>query len=174
MDLIFSYGAAGQRGGMAVSFFSFISIQNDAPQSVGLLCTSSARRRDLYLTQYNTQKRQTSMPPAGFEPAISARGWLQTHALDPADCLIMANTERIFISSSSCSWRVRRVSCSLILKMTHLPRHTNKCTEVIYYLNSVLIIHVKTLYSFVTPTCFDTLCVIIREHTLFLAKITDW
>jgi hypothetical protein len=32
----------------------------------------SARRRDLYLTTYNTHNRQTSMPPVGFEPAISA------------------------------------------------------------------------------------------------------
>jgi hypothetical protein len=55
------------------------------------------------------------------------------------------------------------------ISMTHLPLHTNKCTEVIY----CLIIHIKTLYSFVTPTCFDTLCVIIREHTLFPAEITD-
>jgi hypothetical protein len=30
----------------------------------------SARRRDLYLTTHNTHKRQTSMPPSGFEPAI--------------------------------------------------------------------------------------------------------
>jgi hypothetical protein len=29
----------------------------------------SARRRDLYLTIHNTHKWQTSMPPAGFEPA---------------------------------------------------------------------------------------------------------
>jgi hypothetical protein len=29
----------------------------------------SARRRDLYLTKHNIHKRQTSMPPAGFEPA---------------------------------------------------------------------------------------------------------
>jgi hypothetical protein len=28
----------------------------------------SARRRDLYLTTHNAQKRQTSKPPAGFEP----------------------------------------------------------------------------------------------------------
>jgi hypothetical protein len=32
----------------------------------------SARRRDLYLTTHNTHKRQTSMPPAGFEQAIPA------------------------------------------------------------------------------------------------------
>ena len=31
-----------------------------------------ARRRDLYLTTHNTHKRQTSMPPAGFEPVIPA------------------------------------------------------------------------------------------------------
>jgi hypothetical protein len=34
----------------------------------------SARRRDLYLTTHNTRNRQTFMPPAGFEPTISAGG----------------------------------------------------------------------------------------------------
>jgi hypothetical protein len=43
-----------------------------------------ARRRDLYLTTHNTQKRQTSMPPAGFELAVSAIERPQTHALDRA------------------------------------------------------------------------------------------
>ena len=32
----------------------------------------SARRRDLYLTKYDTHNRQISMPPVGFEPKISA------------------------------------------------------------------------------------------------------
>ena len=32
----------------------------------------SARRRDRYLTTHDTQNRQTSMPPVGFEPTISA------------------------------------------------------------------------------------------------------
>jgi hypothetical protein len=41
-----------------------------------------ARRRDLYLTTLN--KRQTSMPPAGFEPAIPTSERPQTHALDLA------------------------------------------------------------------------------------------
>ena len=40
----------------------------------------SAQRRDLYLTTYNIQKRQTSTAPAGIEPAISASGRPQTHA----------------------------------------------------------------------------------------------
>jgi hypothetical protein len=55
----------------------------------------------------------------------------------------------------------------------HLSSHTNECTKFIYYLKSVLIIHIKTLYSFVTPTCFDTLRVIIREHSFFQSKFTD-
>jgi hypothetical protein len=42
----------------------------------------SAHRRDLYLTTHNTNKRQTSMPPAGFGPAIPASEQPQTHALD--------------------------------------------------------------------------------------------
>jgi hypothetical protein len=41
-----------------------------------------ARRRDLYLTTLN--KRQTSMPPTGFEPAIPTSERPQTHALDLA------------------------------------------------------------------------------------------
>ena len=40
----------------------------------------SARRRDLYLTTHNTHKRQTLMPPAGFDPAILAGERPQTHA----------------------------------------------------------------------------------------------
>jgi len=45
----------------------------------------SARRRDLYMTKHNTHKRQTSMHPAEFEPAISASERPQTNVLDVAD-----------------------------------------------------------------------------------------
>jgi hypothetical protein len=41
-----------------------------------------ARRRDLYLTTHNTHKRQTSMPPAGFQPTILVSERPKTHALD--------------------------------------------------------------------------------------------
>ena len=44
----------------------------------------SACRRDLYLTSQNTHNRQTSMPPVGFEPTISAGERPQTYALDRA------------------------------------------------------------------------------------------
>ena len=42
----------------------------------------SVRRRDLYLTTNNNDNRQTSMPPVGFEPTISAGERPQTYALD--------------------------------------------------------------------------------------------
>jgi len=44
----------------------------------------SARRRDLYLITHMTHNRQTSMPPVGFKPTISAGKWPQTYALDRA------------------------------------------------------------------------------------------
>jgi hypothetical protein len=44
----------------------------------------STRGRDLYLTTHNTQKWQTSVPPAGFEPKIPVRKRPQSHALDSA------------------------------------------------------------------------------------------
>jgi hypothetical protein len=55
---------------------------SDAPQSVGHLLTSD--RLVAHLTAHNIHNRQTSMPPAGFEPTISAAERLQTHALDRA------------------------------------------------------------------------------------------
>ena len=45
---------------------------------------SSARGRDRYLTTDNTHNRQTSMPPVGFEPTISAGERSQTYPLDRA------------------------------------------------------------------------------------------
>ena len=44
----------------------------------------STRHRDLYLTEHNTDKRQTFMSPAGSEPKIPATERPQTHALDRA------------------------------------------------------------------------------------------
>jgi hypothetical protein len=44
----------------------------------------SIRRRDIYLTTHNTHNRQTSMPPLGFEPTISAGERPKTYALDRA------------------------------------------------------------------------------------------
>ena len=45
---------------------------SDTPHSVRLLWTCNWHVAALYLTTHNTQNRQTSMLPAGFEPAIPA------------------------------------------------------------------------------------------------------
>jgi len=44
----------------------------------------SARRRGPYRTTHGIQKRQTTMPLAGFETAMPASQQPQTHALDNA------------------------------------------------------------------------------------------
>ena len=60
---------------VAPSFLMFLDhTQRRTTHTVGRtpLEESSARRTDLYLTTQDTHNRQTSMPPAGFEPTISA------------------------------------------------------------------------------------------------------
>ena len=65
----------------------------------------SVRRRDLYLTTHDTHNRQTSMPPVGFEPKISAGERPETYALDRAangtgihNSLCTYNSEILFTS----------------------------------------------------------------------------
>jgi len=61
-------------------------LHSDAPQSVGLLWTSDGPVAETSTWQHETHTtdRQTSMPPARFEPAIPASELPQTHALDRA------------------------------------------------------------------------------------------
>ena len=70
---------------MASSFTKFLD-HTQWRTTVGRtpLDEGSARRRDVYLTTYNTHNRQTSMPSVGFEPTISAGKRPQTYALDRA------------------------------------------------------------------------------------------
>jgi hypothetical protein len=44
----------------------------------------SVNRRDLYVTTDNIHKRQTSIPPVGFEPAIPGSEQPQIYASDHA------------------------------------------------------------------------------------------
>ena len=71
---------------MASSFLRFFLDHTQRRTTVGRtpLDEWSARRRNLYLTAHNTHNRQTSMPPVGFEPTISAGERPQTYALDRA------------------------------------------------------------------------------------------
>ena len=71
--------------GHGLSFLRFLDhIQRRITVGRTPLDEWSARRRDLYLTTHNTDNRQTSMPPVGFEPTISAGERPQTYALDCA------------------------------------------------------------------------------------------
>jgi hypothetical protein len=66
--------------------FIFTWSHSDTHTRVGRtpLDEGSARRRDLYLTTQTLYKRQTSMPPVGFEPTIPASARPHTYALDRA------------------------------------------------------------------------------------------
>jgi len=70
---------------MASSFLRFLD-HTQQRTTVGRtpLDEWSALSRDFYLTTHNTHNRQTSMPPVGFEPMISAGERPQTYALDRA------------------------------------------------------------------------------------------
>ena len=67
----------------------------------------SARHKDVYLTTHNTHKRQTSLPPAGFEPTIPASQRTQTHALYSVAIGIGTET----------SWKYRYLMRSIIITM---------------------------------------------------------
>ena len=70
---------------MASSFLRFLDhTQRRITVGRNPLDEWSARRRDLYLSTHNTHNRQTSIPPVGFEPTISAGELPQTYALDRA------------------------------------------------------------------------------------------
>jgi len=54
---------------------------DNTPQLVGLLRMSNQHVAETSTWQ-NTHKRQTSVPPPGFKPTISAGEWPQTYALN--------------------------------------------------------------------------------------------
>ena len=80
-----SFGAIAPSGPRASSFTRFLD-HTQRRSTVGRtpLDEWSARRRDLYLTRHNIHNRQTSMPPAEFEPTITEGERPHTYALDRA------------------------------------------------------------------------------------------
>jgi len=82
---LFDSGATAPQLAMASSFTRFLDhTQRHTTVGRTSLDEWSVRRRDLYLTTQNTHNRQTSMPPVGFEPTVSAGQRPQTYALDSA------------------------------------------------------------------------------------------
>jgi len=106
---------------MTSSFTRFLDhIQRRTTVGRAPLDEWSARRRDLYLTTHNTHNRQTSLPPVGFEPTISAGERPQTYVSDRGatgtgvpSCIIPQK-----LKSKS--------TCKLIMI---LPKHTHTHTQ---------------------------------------------
>ena len=78
------HGAAAPSGPRPPHYRGYMITLRHTTAGMTPLDEWSARRRDLYLTTRNTHKRKTSLPPAGFEPAIPASEKPQTHALNRA------------------------------------------------------------------------------------------
>ena len=97
----------------------------------------SAPRRGLYLQTHNTHNRQTSMPPVGFEPTISAGGRSQTYALDRAatgtgDHFIITGPNQALISSAGvlpCDG-VCCITCSMLNSFFSLSSYHRLCSIV--------------------------------------------
>jgi hypothetical protein len=69
-------------GAQAASLLRFLDLkQLDTHSGRTPLDEGLAHHRDLYLTTHNIHMIHTSMPPAGFEPAIPASEGPQSHAL---------------------------------------------------------------------------------------------
>ena len=80
LHYVFVFGATARHWAVASSFTrSLFHTQQRSTVGRTPLDELSARRRDLYLRTHDTQSRQTSMPPVGFEPTIS--GWAATKPL---------------------------------------------------------------------------------------------
>ena len=86
LSLVFFYGTCSPIAGCDLPIIQVFRDHTQRRTTVGRtpLDEWSARRRDLYLTTHNIHNRQTSMPPVGFEPKISAGERTQTYALDRA------------------------------------------------------------------------------------------
>ena len=80
-NLLFTYGAATQRRPWLPRSKRFLYHTRHNTVGSAPLDKWSARRRDPYLTAYNTHNRQTSTPMAGIDPTISAGEQPQTYAL---------------------------------------------------------------------------------------------
>jgi len=78
-SIFFSHGSTGLVG-QGLLIVEVPRSHSDTPYSVRLLWTSDQDDAETSTWQHNTHKRQTSMLPAGFEPAISASEQPHTHA----------------------------------------------------------------------------------------------
>ena len=96
----------------------------------------SARRRDLYLTTHNTQKRKISIPLAGFEPTILASERRQNHVLD--------STATGITHKCNSDYTILCKDKYFIWRRQDLPKHVVSVSERMFTINFV---SVSKMYS---------------------------
>jgi hypothetical protein len=104
----------------------------------------SARRRDLYLTTHSTQKGQTDVTPAGFEPETPASQLPQTRALAWPHwfCLTLSNIVAPVLSNNV-------LPSSISVTKLRVRKKQNLLYKVLCFLSFYLVIRlVKTAVSF--------------------------
>ena len=156
--LYFYYSATAPSGAGPPRYRSF---------TITLKCTTfcripltelSALRRYLYLKTHSTHKIQTSMPLAGFEPAVPACERPQTHALDPATTGILPSDTvwglRKFVLSIRKQWKVYQrtwysqglSTISVVESVTTISGHP--VDSVVYYMTGNILVHMWRLRWF--------------------------
>ena len=103
---VYFHGATAPSGPRSPHYRGFIITLRHTTLCRTPLYEWSARRRDLYLTTHNTHNRQTSMPPAGFEPAIPTTERPQTHALYRAATGIFKDNMHLKFLFLDSSWNL--------------------------------------------------------------------
>jgi hypothetical protein len=144
-------------------------------------------RKAIYLTTHKTHDRKTSMPPAGFEPAIPASERPQTHPLDSSaigNGQIDAYTIHNYTIHNPMAWR-HSEHCMIIaimqvkwfrhrpLQVTCSSRDTLKWISMLCLV--VLVLRVAVGFGIALKGCHcrrSQLCMVLGLHSwLLLTKL---
>ena len=121
----------------------------------------SARRRDLCLTTHDTHNRQISMPPAGFEPKISA-------CERPAAAHLLRSWVRI----PPGAWIFVCCECS-VLSGRGLCDQLITRPEESYRLWCVVVCDIETS-RMGAPYIYDISSLMVNDLTLILLTLRKW
>ena len=148
------------------------SRRHDYAQLKSSLQGRPARRRDLYLKTHNTRNRPTSMPSAGFEPAIPGNERQQNHALDRAATGISLTLTCINFNiihytvlnkcTTNCNYRV----CFNLLEIDIFCYE--RTTKDNFYFASAFNKLINDLQDMICRSVCQTATVILKEYTAFI------
>jgi hypothetical protein len=92
----------------------------------------SASHRELYLTKHKNHKRQTSMPPVGYEPTNSSGERPHTHTLDRANIHIAFDehkhvmlTDKLLMATRVIGAQIHHTCNSLCSVYQYIRQHLN-------------------------------------------------